>query len=168
MHTSTTLDAIAVDERLSLLPVRDCDRDFLRTLYTDRRQAELNFLPWNHEQKQAFCDMQQNLQERHYASAYPNAVNLLICAQATPVGRISYCRLGTTEIRLIDICLLSAYRATGLGSAVLQWLQHYAHHSDAEVTLHVAEGNPAQQLYRRLGFKEEGRHGLDYFMIWPR
>src|SRR5690606_21171985 len=109
----------------------------------------------------------------HYRSNYPGARLLVIDRQvgsrSVPMGRI-YLHPGVSELRLMDITLLERERGNGIGSLLLTaLLEHVATRSHwEEVTLHVEPANPAQRLYRRLGFELREQRGVYDFLGWSR
>jgi ribosomal protein S18 acetylase RimI-like enzyme len=64
----------------------------------------------------------------------------------------------------MDIALLPAYRGQGIGTRLLDALLAQA--QGAPVTLHVEPLNPAQRLYRRLGFRLLEDRGVYHFLEW--
>ncbi|MCV2371068.1 GNAT family N-acetyltransferase [Roseateles oligotrophus] len=55
----------------------------------------------------------------------------------------------------------------GLGAALLRQLQGEASAAGAGLSLGVLKRNPAQALYRRLGFVDDGENELEYLLRWP-
>ena len=87
-----------------------------------------------------------------YAARYPQAECQLICTpERTPVGRLLVCP-GDETLHLIDIALLPAYRARGIGTCVLRDLQGACAQRGLAITLSALREGRAQALYRRLGF----------------
>ena len=57
-------------------------------------------------------------------------------------------------IYLSDIQLDSAYRGQGIGTQLIETVIQSANIANKSVQLRVLKGNPAKELYLRLGFKE--------------
>lgn len=155
---------------LRLREETDADAAFVVALYTDMRWEELRQAQWPEAAVRDFLAQQCRLQAEHYRLHYPGAELLLIeraaGASATPVGRV-YLRAGSDEVRLMDIALLAAECGNGIGTALVAALQREAARREQRVTLHVEPGNPAQRLYRRLGFTLIENRGVYDFLGWP-
>lgn len=163
------------------------DLDFLAALYASTRREELALVDWPEATKRAFLDQQFQLQHAHYLQHYAGAEMLLIVAarqarqppESQPeahwpdstssehdlIGRI-YFRTGSTEIRLMEIALLPAYRGRGIGCCLVQALQLQAAQRGRNITLHVEPNNPVQRLYQRLGFELIEQRGVYDFLGW--
>lgn len=135
-----------------LRPERRADADFLFRLYEDVRHAEMDAAGWPLPQRQAFLRDQLRLQSLHYHRAYPEAAFDIVQVGPIPVGRLYWHESGS-DIRLIELSILSAHRNKGLGSALLRMLTTRAAARRKTVSLQVAFGNPAMRLYRRFGFR---------------
>lgn len=79
-------------------------------------------------------------------------------------ARLDRGRDGATEIGIVALTVLAAYRRKGLGEALMRVLLHAARdeaHGIREVWLSVRpENTPAIGLYRKLGFRPEAAHPL--------
>lgn len=157
--------AILTERGFVLRSERGGDRDFLETLYVAVRWPELEATGWAEEAKLAFLRDQFALQDRHYAEHYADAEFLIVERQSLPLGRL-YLFRGEKDIRIVDISLLPDARNTGLGTALLLGVQGEARQTRRSVSIHVEKFNPAQSLYRRLGFKEAGSDGPYWLMKW--
>ncbi len=109
--------------------------------------------------------MQFDAQHAHYIGHYPQARFDLIVDAGVPVGRL-YVDRTDTQVHVIDISLLPAYRGRGMGSALFAALQQEAARDGKTVTIHVEVNNPAQRLYQRLGFQEMSVSGFHRMMEW--
>ena len=58
----------------------------------------------------------------------------------------------TTDIYLAEIQILSQYQNSGIGTSLLQSIIDRAKANNLRLWLKVIKGNPAEQLYKRLGF----------------
>lgn len=120
---------------------------------------------WPEERKREFLASQFALQHDHYAKVYVGADFLLVQYEDQPIGRV-YVYRSAAEIRLMDIALVDSWRARGIGSALLAELMEEARETGSELTLHVEPENPAQRLYRRLGFRLIENRGVYDFLGW--
>lgn len=150
---------------ISLRPIEPRDNEFLRELYRNVRDAELEITGWTESAKRAFTDGQFDHQDRWYRSEYPGAQLLVIEEQGEPVGRLYSCEL-EGELRLMDIALVPARRGSGLGTAIIRWLQELAASKGRPITLYVEPCGPAQRLYERLGFTVETKEHFHLRMRW--
>jgi ribosomal protein S18 acetylase RimI-like enzyme len=149
---------------VTLRPARPEDEPFLYQLYASTRAAELADLDWTSTQRETFLSLQFRAQQAHYAE-YPNADPQIIIEVDRAIGRLLVSRLAD-EIWLVDIALLPEWRGRGIGSALLQQLLDEAARASKPVRLHVEKSNPAQRLYRRLGFMQRADAGVYYLMEW--
>src|SRR5689334_4738580 len=102
-------------ETVTLRPIVPADEPFLFALYASTRVEELQVVPWTPEQKQQFLEMQFRAQHQHYQQHYAGSAFDVIEVGGVPVGRL-YVARWPTEIRIIDIAILPAWRSKGLGS----------------------------------------------------
>ncbi len=149
----------------SLRVATEADLDVLFEIYASTRTEELAVVPWTDAQKEAFLRMQFQAQHQYYRQTYPDARFDVIVHGDTPVGRL-YVDRREDEIRLIDIALLPAHRARGIGSALLGELLAEAERAGKPVRIHVEHNNPARRLYERLGFRPLEDRGVYLFMEW--
>lgn len=159
------MPASLTSQGYSLRPERDDDIPFLRALYGTTRDRELALLPWTAEQKAGFLDHQFEAQRFHYRKFFPDTAFDVIEYGGVPVGRL-YVDVRVTHVHLIDIALLPQARGRGLGTALLKALQGFARERAMGVALFVEAYNPAQHLYRRLGFADIGEPGVQIEMEW--
>ena len=96
--------------------------------------------------------MQFEAQDAYYRETYPQARFLVVIADGDPVGRLYLARLAD-EIRLIDVALLPAHRARGIGRQLVTDIISEARRDALAVRLHVEPWNPARRMYERLGFQ---------------
>jgi ribosomal protein S18 acetylase RimI-like enzyme len=150
---------------LSLRVADTTDLEFLRAVYTSTRLEELSVTGWDDAQKHAFLEMQFRAQDTHYRAHYPGAQFLIVLHGDTAVGRL-YLDDHPEELRVMDIALLTEYRAQGLGRALMHAILERATHARQTVTLHVEHQNRARAWYERLGFKAVEDRGVYLFMEW--
>lgn len=134
------------------------DLPFLRRLYGDLRAEEMALAPWPLAMKAAFLDDQFRLQHLHFVRHFRDADFLVVehCAPPTaptPIGRL-YLDRSRAVWRIVDIGLAIGRRSSGLGAALMRWIEASARASGAAgVDLHVAQHNPrARRLYENLGY----------------
>lgn len=159
------MPAALASQGYALRPERDADLPFLRALYATTRERELALLPWNAEQKNAFVTQQFEAQRLHYRKFFPRTAFDVIEHRGAPVGRL-YVDIRDGHVHLIDIALLPQARGRGLGTALLTALQEFARDRAMGLALFVETYNPAQRLYRRLGFTPIADHGVQIEMEW--
>ncbi|HEU4843090.1 MAG TPA: GNAT family N-acetyltransferase [Burkholderiaceae bacterium] len=151
------------DHVITLRPPVEADQPFLLDLYASTR-ADLAQLD-SETTRQLIVRMQFEAQQSWYRAQYPQADVSLILAGDVPVGRL-YVARSAEEIRLIDICLLPAFRRHGIGAALLRELQEEGAEAALPVRLLVAMDNPAIALYQRLGFMPVDLRGMHRAMEW--
>lgn len=150
---------------LALRPERAEDRPFLEGLYISVRWPELEPTGWPEEAKLGFLRQQYAYQDKHYAEAYFDGEFLILEHEGKPLGRL-YLHRDAREIRIVDISLLPEARNQGIGTLLLQGVFAEAEGVGQIVSIHVEQFNPAQNLYRRLGFKEVSENGPYWLMEW--
>ena len=146
-----------------LRPVADGDRAFLVELYASVREPELAHVPWDEGLKRAFVEHQFAAQDAHYREHYPGATLDVVEVEGEPAGRL-YVHRGPSDIRIMDIALVPAYRGRGFGTTLLRGLIAEAEASRRKLSIHVEMNNPARRLYERLGFRPAGEHGVYVLM----
>jgi len=139
------------------------DRDFLRGLFDQVRAQELAGL--DPALLRPLLDMQFMAQQQSYRQAFPGARFEIVEADGVPAGRQVVAR-SDGALHLVDIALLAHWRGRGIGGALLRGLQQEAAGAGLPLRLQVALNNPAEALYRRLGFKETGMSGMHRAMEW--
>lgn len=144
----------------------DTDLPFLEALYASTREEELRPVPWPDAAKRAFLADQFAKQHAYYLEHYPGADWLVIAHAEVPVGRI-YLHQSATDLRLMDVALVAAWRGRGLGTALMRALVAYADTAGCSVSLNVEPFNPARRLYERLGFAPVETRGYYQFMERP-
>lgn len=87
-------------------------------------------------------------------------------AAGEPAGRF-YVERGENRIRVIDVAVAAGHRGQGIGTLLLSDLIAEASAAAKVVELHVEFNNPAQRLYRRLGF-EVAEERPPYFRLERR
>ena len=155
-------------DTVTLRPVAPGDEPFLRALYGSTREREVAPLGWTRIRVDALLDMQFRARQLQYRSQFPGAGDCLVLVGGAPAGRL-YVERGDGLIRIIDVAIAPGYRGRGAGTALLGGLIAEASAAGKVVELHVECSNPAQGLYRRLGFVEAGDVSSYLRMQWrPR
>ena len=152
-------------QEILLRPATDEDYDFQRLLYHDVRTAEMQHFPFDEAQKKTFLDWQFDCQWKHYREHYPTCDWRLIIKDRQPIGRLLVDRW-PDQIRVVDIALLTSVRGSGIGTMLMEEILEEGRKSEKPVTIHVEAFNPAQTLYRRLGFQHAATSGAYHLMRW--
>jgi ribosomal protein S18 acetylase RimI-like enzyme len=134
-------------------------------VYASSRADEMRLVPWPPEQIEAFLHSQFELQHREYTRNYPDASFEVLVVDGADAGRL-YVRRADDEVHVIDIALLPEFRRRGIGGALLRELMDEATAAGTPVSIYVEENNPAQSLYRRLGFQPVAKQGIYELMEW--
>ncbi len=153
------------EQGFALRPETEADVPFLLQLYISTRWQELSVADWADAQKIAFLESQFAAQRSYYLSHYASAAFDVLEAQGVPAGRLYLDRQADTLL-IVDIALLPQWCGRGIGTALLEAMFAEARLSGKGVTISVEKFNPAQRLYRRLGFREYAEDDVYWFMHW--
>ena len=148
---------------IELRPVEKEDESFIEAVYGSTREDELKLTNWPEQQKRAFIIMQSMAQLAEYKAKFPGAAFEVIVYKRKDIGRY-YTWENDTEIRLIDITLLPAFRNKGIGTFLLKDLIKKSIKVQKKISLHVDPANPALHLYLDLGFIHIKNNGRHYYM----
>ncbi len=148
---------------IELRHVEEKDESFIETIYGSTREDELKLTNWPEQQKKAFIIMQSMAQLAEYKAKFPGAAFQVIIYKKQDAGRF-YTWENDTEIRLIDITLLPAFRGKGIGIFLLKELIKKSNKVQKKISLHVEPDNPALYLYSSLGFIRIKNNGRHYYM----
>lgn len=151
---------------IALRPISDSDLQFLTALYASTREEELRPVPWPDAVKASFLASQFALQYDHYVKHYPSARYQIVEHEGERIGRLYWARLGS-DLRIMDIAILPAWRGRGIGSQLLRALFRLADAEGRSVSIHVEHNNPALALYQRLGFELSEDRGVYHFLTRP-
>lgn len=151
---------------ITLRPIETEDFPFLFLVYAGSRAEEMSLVDWNDGQKDAFLRMQFDAQHRYYHEHYRKARFDIVELDCQSVGRF-YVDRTEDEIRVVDITILPELRGNGLGGVLLRQLLAEATFARKSLKIHVAHGNPALNLYERLGFIKTGEIGCYDLMVCP-
>lgn len=144
----------AIGNQLSGLRLREAlpaDLPFLRGLYRQTRQREMDMVPWSQADKNAFCDSQFALQDSHYRQHYPHAHFWVVERDGRAVGRM-YVNDAPELLGLMEVTLDAPERGHGLGTQLLRALMAHADSTARLMQLHVEAENPALHWYLRNDF----------------
>jgi ribosomal protein S18 acetylase RimI-like enzyme len=158
-----SLPAELAGQGVALRRERPEDAPFLEGLYISVRWEELGGLAWPEEVKLSFLRQQFAYQVRHYTTYYADADFEIIEREGIPIGRL-YLFQGQNDLRIVDISLVPEWRGKGIGGSLLQGILAEGRASGRPVSIHVEKFNPAQRLYRRLGFREVDEKGPYWLM----
>lgn len=156
---------------IKLRPSVSADEDFLVAVYGSTREQELAMVPWTAEQKEAFVRSQLSAQLHHYRAEYPNAEYSIILFEDQPVGRL-YVDRRATEVRIMDITLLPAFRGKGISSPLIRRLMEEATAvaKSLSINLDKLSLNQSQPIFQRFGFKateaDEDAHSFHVLYVW--
>jgi ribosomal protein S18 acetylase RimI-like enzyme len=109
--------------------------------------------------------MQFEAQDTTYRRNNPAGSFDVIEAGGRPAGRLIVDRR-PTDIRIVDISLLPAFRGAGIGGRLLAELIAEAAGSGRTLSIHVEVHNRAAELYARMGFAVVAEHGVYRRMEW--
>lgn len=146
-------------------PVGADDRQFLERVYAESRAEELRATGWSEAQKTVFCQSQFSAQDSYYKKNYPTCKYKIIECDSKPVGRLYVDRMAS-EIRVVDIALLTNARGKGIGSSIMKDILSEARTAKHKVSIHVERTNPARRLYERLGFSLVEAGEVYDFLVW--
>ncbi len=159
------ITALSSYRELQIREEVETDAEFIASLYCEYRWQELQEVPWDEAQKKSFLASQAKLQTDHYRRNYPGALYLIFETNQSPIGRL-YLYASESEYRLMEVLFLAAYRGQGIGTRLIRALLAQAQLENRRVTLHVEPNNPAQRLYRRMGFELSEDRGAYHFLSW--
>jgi ribosomal protein S18 acetylase RimI-like enzyme len=134
-------------------------------LYSTRWEELAAVADWTDAQKIAFLESQFAAQRSYYLSHYASAAFDVLEECGVPAGRLYLDRQADTLL-IVDIALLPEWCGSGIGTALLEAMFAEARLSGKGVTISVEKFNPAQRLYRRLGFREYAEDDVYWFMHW--
>lgn len=150
---------------VSLRPEQPNDEGLLFDIYASTREEELALTAWDEPTRRAFLDQQFNAMRRGYRSMFPSGEFSIIESDGKPVGRMVL-HQGATEIRVVDLALLPAYRHRGIGTRLMRWVCAEAANAGKPVRLCVLKNNRAFHWYQRLGFVKIGEVNVYDEMEW--
>lgn len=114
------------------------DLDFLDRLYTSNMQCHV----------ERVCSWDPDMFREHFD---PSAIQV-IEIEERPIGFTRLVHLGD-ELYLAEVQISRKFQNQGIGTAIVRAAIAESERLDALLTLKVIKGNPAESLYRRLGFR---------------
>lgn len=150
---------------IDLRPASPDDAPFMRHLFARVCEDELGLGDWDDPRKHALLAMQFEAQSRSYRENYPGSGYQIVLLSGQPIGRILVHR-GRDAIRIVDIALMPEYRNRGIGGELVGRVLEVAAREQKPVRLSARHSNPAQRLYRRLGFALIGCSALHGDWEW--
>ena len=129
---------MTVRDLASMTRLRLCrasDDSLLYDIFCTTWQSEVAALP-NQNLAQHVLRIQHIAQERRFATSYPGCQRYLVVEDGEPAGRL-YVDQTASEIQIIDLTLLSAYRSRGIGTALMADLFELATRERRVITLRV-------------------------------
>ncbi|MFT7775638.1 GNAT family N-acetyltransferase [Roseateles sp.] len=149
-----------------LRPATPADEAWQLAIYASTRAEELALTGWPPEQCAAFVRHQHAAQQQHYHRHFPGSVCHLVLVDGDTVAGRLWLDECPDRVHILDITLLPAWRARGLGTRCLRALAAKA--AARTLSIHVEVHNPARRLYERLGFVADGApQGLYQAMVRP-
>ncbi len=148
-----------MDRQLRLRTARADDLEFLFELLKRALGAyvEATFGAWKEEEQR----------ERFFATTDPETHQVVELA-GRPIGCLKVTRK-VEEIRLQRVFLLPEFQGRGIGTHLVEALLAEAREAGLPLRLRVFRVNPAQELYRRLGFEVVGETETHILMAYePR
>ena len=151
---------------IALRPTGSDDEEFLLRVFASTREAEREAADWSDAEWDAFIRTQFSCQKEHYEQHFPTAERRIVLRDNEPAGQIWVWRTGT-QIRLLDLAILSSHRNAGIGSHLIRELQDEATASGRPLYHMVERDNRAAlRLYERLGFVVFDEQGMHLQMEW--
>jgi ribosomal protein S18 acetylase RimI-like enzyme len=151
---------------VSLRPRRAEDLEFVRDVYVAYRWEEVSATGWPEPVRIAFLHDQHRFQDAHYTKNYEGAAWGIVEVAGERAGRL-YLFLAGSDLRIVDIALMPAFRNRGLGTALIHAVFQMAREAGlSRVSIHVEQNNPALRLYERLGFRMIEPRGIYFLMEW--
>ena len=114
---------------------------------------------------EAITEWDEFAQRQHYEATFSVKDFQIVQFDAEDVGVLSLLDLDTYTF-LARIEILPDYQNRGLGSAILRWLIQDAKKHKKPIMLRVYKNNPAQHLYRRLGWQVVSQDDIQLDMLY--
>jgi GNAT superfamily N-acetyltransferase len=160
-------DKAVIDERVSLRPVEDGDREFLLDVYAAGREIELAAVPWDDAMKRSFVEHQYTAQDAFYRGEYHGSMQHVIVFEGEPAGRL-YLHRNPDEIAILDMAVLRQFRRKGIATAIVKRLQSEAEAHGVSVRIFIETFNPAGSLFSKLGFDVTDHDEVSRRYTWRR
>ncbi len=141
--------------QISFRPVHTQDFDFLWKLHVLSFKAYVEEI-WGWDETQQIEMFKTRFDPQH---------SQIIQADGQDVGRLDI-EYQTDEIFLSLIAILPDYQGQGIGTSIIQSLIEKAYAQAKLLTLRVLRPNPAQYLYKRLGFEVVKEDEVRFWMVY--
>lgn len=153
---------------LSLRDQRDEDAPFIEQLFmTSQGRTGEALLRLPEPGRSLLFAQQLQGQEQSWLVRFGPQGRKIIYDGEARIGRLWTAQLGEDEMRIVELALVPQRRGQGLGAAILTALMERAQARSQRVSFRTTYDNPAQRLYRRLGFREVARDEVYLSFAWP-
>jgi GNAT superfamily N-acetyltransferase len=142
---------IATTATYELRPALWEDNPFLEELFAEVHAAEFSTFNLHPEAWAQFIALKFKAHRMARAADFPGADHSILWAGDHRIGELLLHETAT-EVRLLDLILLSPFRGAGIGSSIIEQLQTYARDRGLPLRLSIDPLNPAKRLFARLGF----------------
>jgi ribosomal protein S18 acetylase RimI-like enzyme len=156
---------MAMLEGMELRREEPDDAAFLKQLFYAVRSPEFGAAGWPEEQMRDFLAIQERMQWTHYDRTYKRLERWIAEKNGRPIGRL-YLATEPDALRVVEISIMPEDRGRGLGRELLRGVLEQASAAGLDVVLSVDRGNPAEDLYRRMGFETVRDEGMKTGMRW--
>jgi GNAT superfamily N-acetyltransferase len=151
---------------LAVRPAQPLDEIFLYDLYSAVRSPEFDQAPITGTQKEFLIRMQFQAQTSAYTQMYPNSCYHIVLLDGKPVGRL-WVAQDEREFHLVDIAMHPSLQGKGIGTVLIQRLQHEAAKVRLPIRCSVFRFNPGSlRFHQRLGFVIVRADEMHYYMEW--
>ena len=89
---------------------------------------------------------------QRFSDGFRRGPSQIVCIDGKDIGWLQVSRRDAS-IHLHQVQLIKAFRNRGIGTELIRSVMAEAKRLDLPLTLNVIRGNPAIELYRRLGFR---------------
>ena len=144
----------SVSKQISLKKLEKAEFEFVYNLKKEcyKPYVEKYFGEWRETEQRSRFEQSINASARY---------TKLIMLNCEPVGFFSGRRVGQ-DYEIENICVLPSFQNKGVGTAVLKKV--IAQNKARDILLKVFKGNPAQNLYERLGFRQYDQNDSHIFL----
>lgn len=149
-HRPTDPKTLVTEPSVSRRLATRYDHDLLRAIFTECASFSFATLPIT--LAAALLDSQYRAHRTDRQQNWPDSVDQIIELRGVPAGRLTVVVRGS-ELRILDLGLLTGFRGQGVGSAVLTDLIGDATEYGLSVHGALAKGNRSLALYLRCGLE---------------
>ncbi len=140
---------------ISQRPETAGDEAYVHRLILDSLAGELAAASWPEAIRDSLLETQYRGRLAGIQATYPDAERYILLVDGRNAGRMVVHR-DANRIHLVDIVVSPEQRNRGVGTYLIRQLIEDAERAAKPVILMVNAFNPAQRLYRRLGFRRAG------------